>query len=375
MRAALIAVICACRFSPGAQQQPDDGNPPAEAGIDAPPVDAMVDGNDALESSARRKPITFNNKIIGTNTDFPVWIDYTNNDLKMRAHANDIYFTDADGTTKLDRQVMLFDATNGHLQAWVRVPSLANGSKIYLYYGDPGAVDAANPVGVFENGFKAVWHLDEVNANVVDATNQTNAVGAFSAATTVVDSPLGKGLQWAESMDNATFTNPLLGNTAHTISVWAYQNDIHNDSHTSSILNLGAPSGGHARWLYGHYVAQTWYVGFYGPDIAANDNIEDNKWHLLTWVFPGGANVTSSLWADGVKVSFATVGTIDTQAGGVIGHAPENVGWGNRNGFEGKMDELRLANVARDDNWIKTEWANQSNPGSTYAVGGEENPP
>ncbi|HEY0250622.1 MAG TPA: DUF2341 domain-containing protein, partial [Kofleriaceae bacterium] len=158
MRFAFLVLICACKFSPNGAQQ-GDGQPPGEASVLFPPPDAAPDGNDAMESAARRKAIAFTANVKGTNADFPVWIDVTSADLAARAHANDIYFTDADGTTKLDRQVMAFDQASGHLQAWVRVPSLKSNSKIYLYYGDAGAPNGANPTGVFKAHFKAVWHL------------------------------------------------------------------------------------------------------------------------------------------------------------------------------------------------------------------------
>lgn len=340
------------------------------------PADAMADGNDALESAARRRPITFTNKVIGTNTDFPVWLDITNNDLKQRAHANDIYFTDSDGTTKLDRQIMAFDQATGHLQAWVRVPTLANGSKIYLDYGDPGPVNAENAPAVFiPAGYKAVWHFEALDANVADATNQTNATGTFTTATTLVPGQLGNGLQWTNGSDKATFTNPLLGTSPHTISAWVYQNQ--NVTHTSAILNLGTPAPNQSRWLYGHFAGSTWYVGFYGDDTAANDSLEDNHWHLVTWVYPGTGTGVSLLYTDGAQASMGTATGVDTQGtAGVIGHAPEDAtGYGLNNAFEGKLDELRIANVAHDASWIKTEFNNQSNPGTFIMLGGEQSPP
>jgi hypothetical protein len=50
-----------------------------------------------------------------------------------------------------------------------------------------------------------------------------------------------------------------------------------------------------------------------------------------------------------------------------IARSPDNL--------NGTMDEVRLSNVGRSPNWIKTEYANQYNPSSFYTVASPENSP
>jgi hypothetical protein len=58
-------------------------------------------------------------------------------------------------------------------------------------------------------------------------------------------------------------------------------------------------------------------------------------------------------------------------ATGLIGNAPSPA-FGGTNGMDGTLDEVRIATVTRDASWIATEFANQSSPGTFYAVGPEE---
>lgn len=57
----------------------------------------------------------------------------------------------------------------------------------------------------------------------------------------------------------------------------------------------------------------------------------------------------------------------------LVGDAPEPE-YGAKNGYEGTIDELRIATVARTSGWIATEYANQSSPATFYTVGPEQTP-
>lgn len=338
---------------------------------------AMGAGADMTPSPGRRKKITIDNaRVAGTNTDFPVWIDRTDADIAARARADghDIFFTAADGTTRLDHELQSWSTATQHLQAWVRVPSLGSAAPtvLYVYYGDPSKAPAANAPGVFRSSFAAVWHLDDTlpATAIADATNTHNGTPTLTAATTSVTARLGRGLAWTASNDVVNFTNPLTGNNAHTISVWVNQPSV---NHTSAILVVGTASQYHARWFYSHYTASVLAVGYYTDDWTTGTILDGTGWTLLHWVSEG-ANGRNHLYANGVEISGSpqilnnvnTTGTL-----GIIGHAPEPE-YGSNMGLEGTIDELRIATVARTHEWIQTEYANQGSPSTFYSVGAEE---
>jgi len=122
-----------------------------------------------------RKKITIDcTKVAGDLTDFPVLISFTDSDLASKAQpdGDDILFTDGDGVTKLDHEIEYYDGATGELVAWVRVPSLSStvDTEIYMYYGNPDALNQENSAGVWSNGYVAVWHLDETSGTVYDST-------------------------------------------------------------------------------------------------------------------------------------------------------------------------------------------------------------
>jgi hypothetical protein len=376
---AFFAFAGACGFSSHASPQDAPGSEPGA--VDA----AMPDGNDAMASNARRKEIRFDNtKVSGPQTDFVAWIDLNDAELAARAQPDgrDIYFTAADGTTRLDHAIQIADPGTHHFAAWVRIPLLSatTAISIYVCYGDPGAAPAPNPAGVFKASFAAVWHLDDVlpATTIVDATGTHAGTPTLTAATTSAAGKLGKGFAFTGSNDQIAFANPLSGKTPHTISVWVNQRP--NVSHTAAIVVVGTAAGGQARWLHGHYTNNSLAVGFYAQDWDPNPAqvIDDAGWTYLTWVFEG-ANNRSRLYRNGAEISGSpfTPGSSPqintTGTTGLIGFAPEPA-YGANNGYEGTIDELRIATVARTSGWIAAEYANQSSPSTFYTLGTEQAP-
>jgi MSHA biogenesis protein MshQ len=329
-----------------------------------------------MAKKGRRKKLTIDiAKVNGNQTDFPVWIDLTDTDIGARAQANgsDIYFTAGDGTTVLDYQIQRWDAGAHRLTAWVRIPSLpANpATSLYVYYGDPSATATPNPPGVFKSSFAAVWHLDDTlpATTIADATG-THAGTASLANTTQTGAKLGGGLAFTGSTDTITFTNPLSGNQAHTISVWVSQANV---AHVSAILVLGTPMTDQSRFLYAHFTSAVMGAGYYADDWTTTTGLDNTGFVLVHWVLEG-PNGKNHLYVNGAEITGSpmTISGINTQGtAGVIGHAPEPA-YGTNTGLLGTIDELRIATTARSAGWIATEYANQSSPSTFYTVGAEE---
>ena len=227
MRAPAVLLLAgACNFSTHAAPT-DATDAPVIDSVDA--ADAPIDSSGSGSGSAvlgRRKPITIDKtKVAGAVDDFPVWIDITDRDLMAaRVDGHDIFFTDANGVA-LDYERTSFDRAMHHLQAWVRVPHLDSMMTvtIYVVYGDVSLAPGQNPAGVFRNGFAAVWHLDDTLADtaIADATGTHTGTAVGFNPSQQVAAQLGGGFSFdGTSRSMVTFTNPLLGNTPHTISAW-----------------------------------------------------------------------------------------------------------------------------------------------------------
>ena len=136
--------------------------------------------NPSTNGWSYRKKITVDNtKVPNTDqTDFPVLVNTTDADWKHtgsggnlgQADGGDILFTSSDGITKLHHEIESYDSTTGELVAWVRTPTLSSSADtdFYIYYGNASAVDQWNPTGVWDTGYKGVWHLSEAAGDFSD---------------------------------------------------------------------------------------------------------------------------------------------------------------------------------------------------------------
>ncbi len=130
-----------------------------------------------------RKKMVFNNSAQSTNlTNFPVMIALTSSNFdftQTQSTGYDIRFTDANGTTILSYERELFDVTNRTATFWVNVPQInatSNDDFIYMYWGNPDAIDGQNTDNAWNSNYKGVYHLDDntTSTAVVDSSGNGN---------------------------------------------------------------------------------------------------------------------------------------------------------------------------------------------------------
>jgi len=371
--AAVLLLVSACSFEHGFAVFDASGSGSdtgSGSGSDAMMgSDGGGSGSDAMGSTLRQKTITIGNVVSGTLTDFPLWITLSDADLMTRARTDgtDIHFLI--GGQPAAYQIQSWVKNTGKLDAWVRVPSLANGTQIVMRYGDVTVAHAPDVPGTFA-GYQAVWHLDDslTNTTVADARNLTTGTAVMLQANDSVTAQLGKGIDFNDGTDQITFTNPLSGNTAHTISFWINQRTTGSND---CVVAMGNGQMNEARWFHSRYNGNTVAVGFYTNDWDnPGENIIGGGWTLVHWVYEG--NRQSRLYRDGALVAgpfmhgnnIATAGTA-----GSIGNAP--AAFGTNMGLNATLDEVRIINVVRSTAWIAAELANQKNPATFYSVGPE----
>jgi Domain of unknown function (DUF2341) len=102
----------------------------------------------------------------------------------------DIVVTAADGTTRLKRELVTYDAIAGELEFYVRVPSLSSvtDTKVYIYYGNAGAAET-NDADRW-NADCVVYHLKENPAGTAPQAKDStiNAVhGIYDIAGATVE--------------------------------------------------------------------------------------------------------------------------------------------------------------------------------------------
>ena len=93
-----------------------------------------------------------------------------------QADGDDILFTAADGTTKLNHEIEKYNPATNELYIWVQVPTISGtvNTEIYMYYGNGSAANQQSVAATWDDDFVMVQHLQETSGTHFDSTSQNN---------------------------------------------------------------------------------------------------------------------------------------------------------------------------------------------------------
>jgi biopolymer transport protein ExbB len=316
---------------------------------------------------SRRRKLTFHNAAAQVDLlDFPVLVvldasrvDYS----RTRTYGEDVRFVDADGKTVLAHEIEAW-TQGGTSFIWVRVPKVDMASTtdhIWLYHGNGAAGDGQQPAAVWHPSYKAVWHLhdgfQDSTANAMHATNfgSTDAPGviadgrAFDGQGQYIDTNDSRDLQsftvmvWAQGAsvpDNDDVNGPLLREENYQLC-WdhaaPYPRAAVSYLHTGGIWRAAQ---------FGTLQAETWY--------------------LLAATLDGGTLVA---YVNGAKTDSDTQSPVtlsSTHTAKIGRHAHKSSV--PVNFFEGRVDEVRIADVARSADWIAAQHASMTDAFIGYGM-------
>lgn len=344
-----------------------------------------------------RKRLTIDHtKVTADLTDFPVLVSLTSDsDLASGAqgNGNDILFTSANGTTKLDHEIEQYVASTGQLVAWVRVPSLSSviDTAIYIYYNNSSCGNQQNPTGVWNSSYQAVWHMSETSGtNINDSTLNGNTGTPNGGVTLDVTGKIvgGDSFDGIDDWTNLGTSSTLSfgANSPFTIEGWVKTTESYGPiiSFRSSTdegpvidIHLGydgaATDPGKLMALVRQDAGSSSYARKTGP------SINDGGWHYF--VLTRNAGNTIELFSDGISQG--------TDSGGESGGAittnirafanerrwvQDNYGTADQRWLIGTLDETRVSNTQRLSAWISACYNNQNSPSTFYALAAKEGP-
>ncbi|MHA2081529.1 MAG: LamG-like jellyroll fold domain-containing protein, partial [Candidatus Thorarchaeota archaeon] len=349
-----------------------------------------------------RKNITIpSSEIQGSVTDFPVLIQIDDTDLhdpvKARSDGSDILF--AQGDTILDHEIEFFDQNyfinEARLVAWVRT-NLTSGvdNDVTMYYGSPIVDNLENPAGVWSNDFEAVWHLDELaSSGLTHYDSSGNGYDGIRNGNVEDLARVGYGQTFDGNNDYISFDETLTPENDVVITGWFRVPSTHSASSPTTrvimekyididndmlIALVGqdygqgtVPNGtlvfkvessqnsAMYKWTQNNnWIANQWYfIACY----ADEDNPSNNKiWVNMNWDTAAG-QVGSSTQANMSYVEEWQLGGGDYDSG-IVGSGY----------FAGQLDEFRVSNTLRSDEWFRNEVRNQLNTGTFLSPGNEQ---
>lgn len=302
-------------------------------------------------------------------TDFPLYVPVVADadiGASCRADGHDIRFTASDGTTILPYERESFSVDSGEATGnfWVKTDLSTAGTIIRIYYGNPGANDGEDAESVWDDDFKAVYHMDDATTSAILDSTENNNDGTKDAANTPIetDGKIGKGQDFNsannENIDVADSV-PLDITAALTISLWV-------KPETNPAWATPVTKGVSTTWDSNNYVlglASGRIAGRWngkGSVLAdAGDVLATGEWSHTAFVVEAGTTNALKLYKNGVLIKQANRSGDPTPNASVlrIGSDSGAAGGDHVNGI---MDEVRISGAARSAAWIKFEYYNTS---------------
>ncbi|MFX1455670.1 MAG: DUF2341 domain-containing protein [Promethearchaeota archaeon] len=327
--------------------------------------------------------------------NFPVLISCFDEDLhdKVQADGNDIAFSN--GMAWLDHEIELFDqtynSTHAQLVAWIRVPNLSSSEDtiLYMYYGNSTMGSRENPVGVWDETYEFVLHMnqDPSSSDILDSTlNEfdfdVEALGSMTSDDLVIGQT-GKALAFDGVDDyiflpfSEGFSGPI---DKMNFEFWLMLPD---GGPPPSRDYLGAPASASGHPYLSFYDDSFEFkIATVEPDSevlnSAQTTFNAGTWYHFSAVWDGTGAGLHRIYIDGsldsedfsvklgnhVAWNTFSIGAEDDDVNGPGGSG------GDRQ-LKATVSEFRLSKVVRSADWIATEYNNQYDPNSFYLIGPE----
>ena len=329
-----------------------------------------------------RVKITINaSQVNGDLTDFPVFVNLNNLPASfftnVQNNGSDIRVTLSDGQTMVPIEVVTINklSSTGELHFRANFISSTNNTEFYIYYNNSNArmINGADVLGaqsVWSNNYVAVYHMQQLpgqgNALIWDSTTNRNHLTPNGSMTNsdLETGKLGSSISFDGTNDflSASDSSSLdsasgVGQT-RTISYWLRTTDAGN----KVILEKGTSQNFVEQISANRAVART----NAGTFATSTTTVNDNNWHFVTHTYSGTTNY--------IFVDSGAIEDSEIEAAPADNNNPLVIGARANSTlpYLGNLDEIRISNVQRTDNWINAEFINQNSPNTFYTISAQE---
>jgi len=344
-------------------------SPSAGASLDGAYRDITIDSTN-IDADLTDYPLPL---IIGTSSG------QTNVDLSgiLDTDSSKIHVHDSNGfNCKIE--IQRWDAVNDIGILWVKVPSISSSqdTTIRIYYDSDlsgnteiGAVGSANGISVFSSYYKHVWHMETADF-AVDASDSVGTQDLNSTNGTAGPSKITGGVMGGNCLDFSTSDTErkyagsgifdFEDQTLITLEGWHKPTTLPNTFNT--ILMLGNATGSadstgirfnndYAEFMV---VLQSTARTVVFPTIATADN-----WYHVAGRWSGTGTVID-VYQNGVKQA----GVTEYNQAGIdrttVSACAGNTRYATGRGVNGPVNELRIANLALTDAFLKANYYSQA---------------
>lgn len=326
-------------------------------------------------------------KVSGSQTDFPYLFSVDTSTIPAGFWTNvldpdglDIRFYDTDGTTELDREIVLYDSATPEVEAWVKIPLLEDTADkvIYCRYGGASAVNSPN-VWLLQSA-DVVLHCQrqyEPSPGVFKTVDSTGLGDATCQNVDFLPGRIGNGVTYDNNVELLGINRGVhLG--LYTIDAWFYNTGIAGNVYR--IIANDHSAGSNGSFFFG--VTDNDFLAIFGTTglgIAAYNTVAGWRGVGVGGTYASWSNAwfkATATW-DGNRWRIYVNGLLAATSG-VVALDPNNptMTFGNFAGIAwtqwiGRHDELRIYHDAKDAGYILTDFNNQSDP-ATFSFCGPE---
>ena len=339
-------------------------------------VSAGISGGWYDENWGYRQKITIDHtKVESNQANFTVIILITDSGNPIFEHAKsngyDTIVTSSDKTTKLEHELISYDATVGSkfAQIAVKIPTLSSSTDtdIYLYYGNDTIVDDPSTTDTWDSDYVLVQHLKDLTSTTTkDSTgNGFNGTKYTSTMPSETTGKLGKGQLWNRKGYIDVGTDSKLRPSDITLEAWAKANTMEN--WMGIISNMVSWGTGFSLQMGTHQRIAAMISGAY---LRTSWSPVTNKWYYISATHDDGTNA-NKLYVAGTQENTSTR-AVSYNAGNTT-----RIGVFYTTGslaFNGILDEIRVSKVVRSADYMKTTYNNLNDNSSFVSFGQEERP-
>ncbi len=305
--------------------------------------------------------------ITGTPQNVPVLIRLSLGNFSYfndtKPDGSDFRVIAGDDKTPLKFHFEKYDVTNQMALLWVQVPQItgaAKSDKLYAYYGNPDAPNAADVPGTYDVSQVLVLPFSESSGLPADLTAYKNNPSASTAQLTPA-SLIGGGAKFSgqESITvPASASLRLLPDQGLTASAWLRI----EQAQQATVLQLADQGKSVALAVNGSRLEARANFGG-APVVAAQlSDLALGQWHHVA-LSVGGGRLT--LYVDGTAAGSAPV--IPAEIGGAF-----TIGAGSGSAFlTGELDEVEVSKTARSADWIKASARGQGMDANLVVYGAD----
>ena len=350
-------------------------------------------------SWSNRIKITFNNADQGANlVNFPARVALTSSRVTygtFKANGDDIRFIDADGITELDYEIENWN-TASTSNLWVEVPQIDSASStdhIYMYYGNSDASAVATTTGVWDINYVTVHHFGQSSGTYEDSTLYNHDSGSVTSVTrtSAVTGSIGYTTQLAGGASNSYVS--IADSADYDMSNYTIESYIRKIGNGTSIsTGTGGQTAIYPVITKGMAEAESqaadiqFFMGVttgnvMGADfehasgsqnspVTGTSTVSNDTWYHVAERFDN-TNDTLRIYKGGYREQ--TTSTTNTPNTG--GTQKVGIGTGTKaagvisagGGFNGYIDEVRISNIVRAEEWIAASAFSIADSYNTYA--------